>query len=184
MPPSELARIYDAHAGALAAFLRRFTRDDADAKDVLQEVFHRLADAATTLEHVGNLRGYLLRIAHHLAVDLIRRRDRRDRAHAAQAESGDETPRTMGSGADPDAGAMGTAIDAALALLPPDQRAVVQLKLQEGWTFERIAEVLEISPHTAASRYRYGVDKLRAQLRPLYEETQGCSGGSAAPTSP
>jgi len=47
---------------------------------------------------------------------------------------------------------------------------VVHLKLWEDLTFEQIGVVLEISPNTAASRYRYGLDKLRAALRPLYEE--------------
>jgi RNA polymerase sigma-70 factor (ECF subfamily) len=37
-------------------------------------------------------------------------------------------------------------------------------------TFEAIAAVLEIPPNTAASRYRYGLDKLRDRLRPIYEE--------------
>jgi RNA polymerase sigma-70 factor (ECF subfamily) len=37
-------------------------------------------------------------------------------------------------------------------------------------TFAEIAEALEIPANTAASRYRYGIDKLQALLRPLYEE--------------
>ena len=51
-----------------------------------------------------------------------------------------------------------------------EQRSVVHLKLWEGLTFEAIADVLEIPPNTAASRFRYGLDKLRERLRPLYEE--------------
>ena len=35
---------------------------------------------------------------------------------------------------------------------------------------DEIAKVLDLSPNTAASRYRYGLDKLRQQLRPLYDE--------------
>ena len=35
---------------------------------------------------------------------------------------------------------------------------------------EAIARLLGIPPNTAASRYRYGIDKLRARLRPFYEE--------------
>jgi len=58
----------------------------------------------------------------------------------------------------------------ALAELPPEQRAVVHLKLWEGLTFEQIAAALEIPLNTAVSRYRYGLDKLRERLRPLYEE--------------
>ena len=58
----------------------------------------------------------------------------------------------------------------ALAGLPPDQRAVVHLKLWEGLTFGEIAAIQDISPNTAASRYRYALDKLRERLRPIYEE--------------
>jgi RNA polymerase sigma-70 factor (ECF subfamily) len=47
---------------------------------------------------------------------------------------------------------------------------VVHLKLWEHQTFEEIAQILDIPPNTAASRYRYGLDKLRLRLRPLYEE--------------
>ena len=47
---------------------------------------------------------------------------------------------------------------------------MLHLKLWEGLTFEQIAGALGISPNTAASRYRYGLDKLRDRLRPLYEE--------------
>jgi RNA polymerase sigma-70 factor (ECF subfamily) len=46
----------------------------------------------------------------------------------------------------------------------------VHLKLWEHLTFEQIAEALEIPANTAASRYRYGLDKLRERLRPLYDE--------------
>jgi RNA polymerase sigma-70 factor (ECF subfamily) len=57
-----------------------------------------------------------------------------------------------------------------MAVLPADQRAVLHLKLWEALTFEQIAETLGIPPNTAASRYRYGIDKLRTLLRPVYEE--------------
>jgi RNA polymerase sigma-70 factor (ECF subfamily) len=39
-------------------------------------------------------------------------------------------------------------------------------------TFAEIAAALDLSPNTAASRYRYGVDKMRDLLRPLYDEIQ------------
>ena len=51
-----------------------------------------------------------------------------------------------------------------------EQRAVAHLKLWGGLTFEEIAAALEIPPNTAASRYRYALDKMRGRLRPLYEE--------------
>ena len=41
---------------------------------------------------------------------------------------------------------------------------MVHLKIWEGLTFARIAEVLDIPPNTAASRYRYALEKLRTLL--------------------
>ena len=71
---------------------------------------------------------------------------------------------------DPDEKVFREELAVALGELPADQRAVVHLKLWEGLTFEEIAAALDIPPNTAASRYRYGLDKLRERLRPLYEE--------------
>ena len=46
----------------------------------------------------------------------------------------------------------------------------MHLKLWEDFTFAEIANALDIPPNTAASRYRYGIDKLQTLLRPIYEE--------------
>jgi RNA polymerase sigma-70 factor (ECF subfamily) len=47
---------------------------------------------------------------------------------------------------------------------------VAHLKLWEKLTFEQIAATLHIPANTAASRYRYAIDKLRERLRPIYDE--------------
>jgi RNA polymerase sigma-70 factor (ECF subfamily) len=72
--------------------------------------------------------------------------------------------------ADPDETGFRDALACALGELLAEQRAVAHLKLWEGMTFAEIAAVLDIPPNTAASRYRYAMDKLQALLRPLYEE--------------
>lgn len=51
-----------------------------------------------------------------------------------------------------------------LAALPPDQREVIVLKIWNRCTFEEIGALLEISPNTAAGRYRYGLQKMKSQL--------------------
>ncbi len=65
---------------------------------------------------------------------------------------------------------MRDSLENSLALLPADQRLVVQLKLWEALTFSEIGEVLAISPNTASSRYRYGLSKLQESLEPLYNK--------------
>ena len=52
-----------------------------------------------------------------------------------------------------------------LEALPKEQREVVVLKIWHDYTFERIGEMLEVSPNTVAGRYRYGLQKLRACLK-------------------
>ena len=165
MPP-DLARLYDEHAPALFAFLLNFTRHEADTRDAMQELFRRLASRPALLDGVRDERAFLLRLAHNLAIDQLRRRDSRERRHEQVAE----VIELFAPASDPDEAAFRRALAGALGELPAEQRAVVHLKLWEGLTFEAIATALDIPANTAASRYRYGLDKLRARLRPLYDE--------------
>jgi RNA polymerase sigma-70 factor (ECF subfamily) len=59
-----------------------------------------------------------------------------------------------------------------MGALPEDQRAVVHLKIWEDMTFAQIGETLGLPANTAASRYRYALEKLEALLRPLQNEYQ------------
>jgi RNA polymerase sigma-70 factor (ECF subfamily) len=52
----------------------------------------------------------------------------------------------------------------ALKTLPPEQREVIALKVDGGLTFGQIAEILGVNANTAASRYRYALEKLRRVL--------------------
>ena len=165
--PDYLARLYDDHALALFAFLLNLTRDEVDAKDLLQDLFVKLAEQAGLLEGVRDERAFLIRLVHNLAIDLMRRRRTREKNHERLAG---ETAGLFAPEADPDERAFRAALMEALGDLPIEQRAVVHLKLWEGLTFEAIAAALDLSPNTAASRYRYGLDKLRERLRPLYDE--------------
>lgn len=164
---ADLERLYDEHAQALFAFLLNLTRNEADSRDLLQEVFVKLARQPGRLENVREPRAFLLRLAHNAAVDLIRRNRTREKYNLEIAV---ESVSVFVPSSDPDARAFRDGLDRALAELPPDQRAVVHLKLWEGLTFEAIAETLNIPLNTAASRYRYGLDKLRERLRLLYDE--------------
>jgi RNA polymerase sigma-70 factor (ECF subfamily) len=163
----DLSRLYDEHAQPLYAFLLNLTRDEANTRDLLQDVFVKLARTPDLLNGVREERAFLIRLAHNAAIDLIRRRGTRDKTRE-QFTAENISPFAPASY--PDQRAFRAALTDALAELPAEQCAVVHLKLWEGLTFEQIAGVLEIPLNTAASRYRYGLDKLRERLRPLYEE--------------
>ncbi len=163
----EIERLYDEHAQALFAFLLNLTRDEADTRDLLQELFVKLAREPKLLAGVREERAFLIRLAHNAAIDLMRRHGARERTreHFAAKILSPFAPAN-----DPDEQVFRDELADALGELPAEQRTVVHLKLWGELTFEEIAATLEIPPNTAASRYRYGIDKLRDRLRPLYEE--------------
>lgn len=164
-----LEEIYDRHGNALYAFLINFSRDEDLTYESIQEVFRKIAKQPAILDDVLNERAFLIRLAHRQAIDLIRRHQTAQRYRTQYAE---QNPQPFAITLDPDESAFRKALADALRALPDEQRTVVHLKLWEQFTFEEIASSLEIPANTAASRYRYGIDKLRTLLRPLYNEIQ------------
>lgn len=160
---TDLERIHDEHVTAMYRLGLALLRDEASVRDVLQDVFLKLAQGRLENADISDERAYLLRMVRHAALDRLRR-DKVRRDHAVAAEHlFEECP-------DPDREAFRLQLEQALAGLPEEQREVVVLKLWEERTFDEIARICGIPLNTAASRYRYGLDKLRALLRPVYEE--------------
>ena len=166
MPPN-LHQLYDQHAASIFGFVLNLTRSEADTRDVLQELFLKIAARPDQLAAVREPRAWLLRLAHNLAIDTLRRRAGHE--HAIERAAAEPAP-LFAPAPNPDEASFRAALADALAELPAEQRAVVHLKLWEDLTFAEIAAALDIPPNTAASRYRYGIDKLQTLLRPIYEQ--------------
>ena len=170
LPRPELERIYDQHAACAAALFRRFTQgNEADTRDLLQDWLVKLTGSLETTEGIANERAFLLRIAYRLAVDWSRRRQSRgstlDRIELDPTQRPEFEPQP-----NPDRELIRETLETSLESLPQDQQLVIQMKLWDDMTFAEIGAVLDVSPHTAASRYRYGLAKLREALRPVYDE--------------
>lgn len=166
-PRVDIEALYDEQGSALFAFVLNLTRSEADTKDILQEIFCRVAREPALLRGVKSPGAFLMKMGYRMVIDQHRRRSVRER-HAKETGACEIFATT----ADPDEREFRRALTDAMTTLPSEQRAVLHLKLWEELTFEEIAEALEVPANTAASRYRYGIDKLRDALRPLYEEIQ------------
>ena len=164
MQRDDLEQLYDDHAEAIFRYLCTLVQSETDARDRLQDLFLKVARQPSCLEGITNQRAYLLRVAHNIAIDAARRNTTRKEKHGELAIS------PFASVADPDTHAMQQALTTALSELPERQRDVVYLKLFEELSFDAIASTFGISPNTAASRYRYGMEKLRHLLQPLYDD--------------
>lgn len=159
---AQLEKLYDTHAAGVFHYLNGIVKSEADAKDLLQEFFIKLS--SRELPQVENERAYLLRIAHRMAIDWLRRHASRERAESAHPQA------VFAVQEDPDAGDFGRRVESALHELPPEQRSIAEMRLWHGLTFEQIAQAQQIPLNTAASRFRYALEKLRSLLQPLYDE--------------
>ena len=162
----ELERLYDAHAAGLFHYLVTFTKTEADARDLLQDVFIRLA-RLDELSALQNEKAFVFRLAHNIAIDWLRRRKVRWDSEERLIK---ELDGAVQAATDQDTDVLARQFASAMQSLPDEQRTIAQLKLWDGLTFEEIAQAQNIPLNTAASRYRYALDKLRTWLRPIYEE--------------
>ena len=151
------AAVYDRYERPLHRVAWTMLRSRQDAEDAVQEVFLGIVRARAALDRVENLRSYLFSALRHAVARLAARRK--------TALLVMEAPPALlpGDAAQIDA-ELSELLERGLAELPPEQREVLSLKIDGGLTFQEVAAVLKIRPNTAASRYRYALEKLRAHL--------------------
>jgi RNA polymerase sigma-70 factor (ECF subfamily) len=160
-----LAAVYDAHADLVFGLARRVTRDEQLARDVTQEVFAHLWQAPSRVDLTrGSLRSYLAVLAHRRAVDEVRRSERRTRLEAAVPAAGEQEGPEPGVVETLTGSWRAQRLAAALAELPADQRAAVELAYYDGLTYAQVARVLGIPEGTAKSRLRLALSRLRTRL--------------------
>lgn len=170
-----LGDLYDAVATDLFGYIRSIVGSAADAEDVFQEVFARIAARGAKLVTVEKPLAYVFTIARNEAFAHLARR-------AGARRAVDEAP-LFGEVAAPageEPALTPEEASSALAQLPIDQREAVVLKIYQGFTFAQIADVTEVSLNTAASRYRYGINKLARLLGRVVGEDRAAPGDRAA----
>lgn len=150
--PGWCEALYRAKAPELILYGRALGLSHGEAEDVLQETFLALMQRPQAPEKPHN---YCLRAFRNRALNYRRSLWRRVVRELESQRWFDREPEETASERE----AM-----AALARLPGEQREVIVLKIWHDYTFEEIGDLLEISPNTAAGRYRYGLQKLRISL--------------------
>jgi len=128
-----------------------------DAEDVLQEVFFRLVKYSFRLRLVHDLRAFAFRIARNEASRFLQRKIHGEQAAQPAAGFAESLRRSYSA---PD-GLTELALASALAQIPDEQREVIVLRVFEGLSFKEIAAASGQSINTVASRYRYGIEKMR-----------------------
>ena len=147
-----LENLYTQKAAELILYGRALGLSHGEAEDVLQETFLALLQKSEPPELVEH---YCVRCfrnrARNYRRSLWRRLTRELEAHQWFEKGPAESPEEV-------------VAMRCLAGLPVEQREVIVLKIWHRWTFDEIGVVLDISPNTAAGRYRYGLQKIKLCL--------------------
>jgi RNA polymerase sigma factor (sigma-70 family) len=161
----------------LLGFIRSRVGNDADAEDILQDVWYQLSNQPE-LEAIGSISGWLYRVAKNKIID----RSRKSRPASLEVfayDDEDEGRLRLPSFMDSDSSDPATeqlkqlfweTLTDALEELPEKQRTVFVLNEMEEVTLREIAEKEGENLKTIISRKRYAVQYLRRRLEAVYNE--------------
>jgi RNA polymerase sigma-70 factor (ECF subfamily) len=156
-----MCRIYAKYKDYLLTLVKGLLREQAEAEDVVHDVFVSFARSARHFELTGSLRGYLATCATNRVRDKMRARTR----HAKALDSANTI---VPAPDNPEQNAIEkeqlTRLRKAMNQVPYEQREAVVLHIKGGMSFRHIARLQGVSAGTIHGRYRYGLNKLRSLL--------------------
>lgn len=142
----------------------RMTSNREDALDLMQEIFTSVFRNLASYRGEGAFKAWLFRIASYRCVEFYRRKK--------PTQALDDTPEMVCQAAAPEQVLFGNRdsqqLIQAMAQLPLAQKAVVELKFFGQFTFDEIAEQLNVSSNTVKSRLYSALEKLKSLLEVEY----------------
>jgi RNA polymerase sigma-70 factor (ECF subfamily) len=135
MTVEEYNRAVDAYADNLYRFVLKNLKDEHMSRDIIQDTFEKLW---LKLELVSGLKvkTYLFTTAYHTMIDYIRK----EKKYADVDPSDVIEPSHSGHYSD-----LGEVLERAIEHLPEDQKAVVMLRDYEGYSYQDISEITNLS---------------------------------------
>ena len=156
---------------------RRFVRDPARAEELAQDVFVRVY-TTKRYEPQTKFSTWLYRVATNVCLNELRRPEHQQQVASLDAPGGDDRPRELPSqAADPEATAHGQQLahrlSAAMAKLPPKQRAAFMMARQDHMSHEEIAAALETSVSAVKSLIHRALESLRREALAVMNDPAG-----------
>ncbi len=152
-------QIYEKYRDNLLTVAMSLSANPELAQDAVQDVFVKFVESLDGFELRDRLKGYLATCVANRVRDRLRQ--------MARADCVEQDGRDMSQARPLDLAVQNEQLHRlaeALGQLPYEQREVIALKIHGGMSFRAIARQRGIRLGTVQSRYRYGLDRLRAQL--------------------
>ena len=173
--PPALEELFDRHAGVIKSVIFKIIHNEAEAEDVLMEVFYEAWNGAAKYSAAkGKALGWLVTMARRRGIDRLRKRQSYSRATDRLQVEVEHDPEAWVSGRDPDGDSeradIRAFIRAKLLELPPFQRDAIELAFFKGMSQREIAAHTGIPLGTIKTRIELGLKKLSASLEILGKE--------------
>jgi len=154
---------FEATYPSVVRYARGFTRDEAAANDVAQEIYLRLWNSRASLDENRSLRALLYVSARNLALNYNRKHTFREMAHQTMKQPAPPPlpDDTLG------AQELAEKIKAWIQDLPARRREAFQLSRFDGLSYQEIAQVMGLSERTVEQHIRLALSTLRDRLKAL-----------------
>jgi RNA polymerase sigma-70 factor (ECF subfamily) len=161
--------LVERYQGRLFRLALRVLRDEEQARDAVQDAFHKVYRSLDRFEGRSSFYTWVYRLVMNQCLD-ARRRDRSDRHVEFEDERSVELrPEDAGHpepepAAELERGELRSQMERAIAALPEDARRTFLLREVDGLSYAEIARSLRIPKGTVMSRLHYARRRLRAAL--------------------
>jgi len=177
-----LAEILAEDRARLRDFIRARVPNEADAEDLLQEVFYEVVLAFRLMKPVERWSAWMFRVAQNRIIDRFRKKrpESMERTSSTSAPDGDRLfledvlpSRQAGPDAAYARSVLLDELEEAIDALPEEQREVFVAHEIEGESMKDIAHRTGVTVNTVLSRKRYAVLTLRRRLQAMYDAFKG-----------
>ena len=168
--PDALATLMGRYQNRIYRYLLRLVRQPADADDLFQQTWLRVAEKIRSFDTSRDFDAWLFTLARNLAFDHLRRVRPRSLDEPVSDDSPEDTMVTRLASGDPGpfeqllATERARHLAGALENLPLTYREVLSLRFEEEMKLEEIAMVLSTPLSTVKSRLRRSLQQLRVIL--------------------
>ena len=148
------------HSGKLYGFALKFLRNSEDAQDIVQDVFEKLWINRKKVE-AEKAKAWMFTTAHNAMINFVMKKQR-------MILPGDDLiPETAKM--ERSVFESSQVVDRAVSILPPVQKSIILLRDLEGYTYDEIGDILELSPSQVKVYLFRARNKIKKQLKGLTE---------------
>jgi RNA polymerase sigma-70 factor (ECF subfamily) len=156
-------RVYELYSHKLFSFVFKILKNEAEADDIVQEVFVKIWESRDKLGDYRLLNSYIFTIAYNNSINLIRKRINNNK-YLEQLKNSSIVQYSPASISEIEFNELNKQVENLIANLPDRQKQVYLLHREKGLTYPEIAEKLGISKNTVENHMVKALKYLRQNM--------------------